>query len=127
MSPDDFAAASVEGRPYHASAADRLARYAVLPSFERTAAIEADGLAKALYWKRDRWLGEAQLDRCASDDDNRINHWTDVRDSGRDLHRAVIERLWATRATDRTLARMLALANTLPAASEAVLRQVRAL
>jgi hypothetical protein len=113
-------------RPFHATAADRLARYEAMPHhFQRMEAIKADPLANALYFKRDRWLGDEKLAAISDDDDAAFNHWSDVRNSGVVLHRAIIERLWATRFADRAQARMLSLANTLPAATDKAVEAAR--
>lgn len=143
---DARAASAVEHRPFHATAADRIAATEAGLGRKIWAARELpDALSAALWWKRRRWYFADLADGLnGGDDDNPYNIALDERDEAKDAHRKLIEgmsirilhrfpksnaRLMQAQreTTDRELARMLRLADDCANTTAAVIADTRAM
>jgi hypothetical protein len=115
--------------PYHATAADRIeATEAGLGRKIWAARDLPDDLARALWWKRRRWLFEALLDGMGHDSDRPGYHTAiDERDEAESAHELLIREMWVRRFAAREDRKWRDLANRLPASTDRAVEGFRAM
>lgn len=90
-------------RPYHATAADRIAQTeARLGRRIQSARDLPDNLSRSLWWKRRRWyFADLAHDLKGGEDDNPYNIAVDERDEAEREHRKLIQDMWDVRVKAR--------------------------